>query len=50
MNWLCRWLQLRILRAELRDVDREEQQAKDAVARAWRKRAEIQKQIDALQA
>lgn len=49
MNWLIRWLQLRILRAELRDVDREEQQAKDAAGRAWIKRAEIQKQIEALQ-
>jgi len=44
-----RWLRLRILRAELRDIDREEQQAKDVIARAWMRRAERVKEIETLE-
>jgi len=49
MNCLNRWLRLRILRAELRDIDREEQEAKDVIARAWKRRAERVREIEALE-
>lgn len=50
MNWLVRRLQLRILRAELRDIDREEQAAKNAIAHAWIRRAERLREIAELEA
>lgn len=49
MSWLARWLRLHILRAELREVDREEQEHKDAAGRAWLKRAEIRREIESLE-
>lgn len=50
MNWLSRWLRIRILRAELADIDREEQHAKNAIANAWLKRAERLREIAELEA
>lgn len=46
--WLERWLRIRVLRAELRDIDREEQQAKDVIARASFKRQERVRELEQL--
>lgn len=41
--FLERWLRIRVLRAELRDIDKEEQQAKDSLARVnWRRQVRVQ--------
>jgi hypothetical protein len=46
--WIERWLRIRVLRSELRDIDLEEQRAKDAIARASFRRQERERELEEL--
>jgi hypothetical protein len=46
--WLERWMRIRVLRSELRDIDREEQRAKDAIARSSFERQARERELEEL--
>lgn len=48
IGFIERWLRIRVLRAELRDIDREEQQAKDVIANAWVRRQARVRELESL--